>query len=289
MIDGGNAMTEIEPGVHLVPVGGGEEAGAPETNIYIVQGRDSVAFVDSGFPEEEKAEPLLKYWRKSLGAPPVSWVLVTHRHHEHAGGVKVLKDATGAQVAAGAGDAHEIDVEFGAGSSLVDRELTGEETFDLGGSGGVIRAIATPGHTAGNMCFLLEGARLLFTGDHVMGQGTVVVRTDQGGSMAQHVASLRLLKGLGARAMLSGHGPAVSNVDAKIDELVLHRTQREEQFVALLQEGITSVEDMLARLYSDIPKRRLTLARHQAIAHLEKLREEGRAVATEADTSYRPA
>ncbi|MCH2516649.1 MAG: hypothetical protein MK210_00400 [Dehalococcoidia bacterium] len=41
--------------------------------------------------------------------------------------------------------------------------------------------VATPGHTAGAFCYLLEEAGILFTGDHIMGQGTVVVRTNEGG------------------------------------------------------------------------------------------------------------
>ena len=139
------------------------------------------------------------------------------------------------------------------------------------------------------MCYFLEDAGLLCTGDHVMGQGTVVVRTDQGGSMADHVASLRLLKDLGANKMLSGHGPEVTDVNAKIDELVSHREQRELQFVELLKDGVTTIDEMLRRLYRDTPERLLTLARHQAIAHLEKLREEGRAVLIEEDISYRQA
>ncbi len=277
-------MAEIEPGVHRIGVGGGE-VGAPETNIYLVQGSESVAFIDSGFPEVDKAEPLLRYWRETLGAPPVSWVLVSHLHHEHAGGVKLLKDATDARIGAGAADAPEINREFGAGTRVVDLELNGAETFDLGDR--AIRAIATPGHTAGNMCYFLQGAGLLFTGDHVMGQGTVVVRTDQGGSMAEHLASLRLIKELGARKILSGHGAEITDGDTKIDEIVHHREQRELQFAELLEDGVTTIDEMLRRLYRDTPERLLTLARHQAIAHLEKLREEGRAVMIEAGVSYR--
>ncbi len=58
---------------------------------------------------------------------------------------------------------------------------------------GPLRAIATPGHTAGHLCLALEGSTFLFSGDHVMGWSTsVVVPPD--GSMADYMASLdRLL------------------------------------------------------------------------------------------------
>ena len=276
---------EIASGVHRITLGGGEVGGAPSTHIYYVQGRDRGAFIDAGFPEKERTQPLLDYWRDTLGGPPTGWVLLSHRHHEHAGGAKLLKDATGALVAAGRGDVQAIDAEFGEGAALVDQPLDGDETFDLGDRR--IRAIAAPGHTAGTACFLLEPEGLLFTGDHVMGQGTVVVRTDQGGDMTQHIHSLLKLKELGATVIHSGHGPPVTDVPAKIDELVRRRQEREDQVLGLLREGFDTVDALLARIYSDTPERLLGLARYQVIAHLGKLVAEGRIVNADDGATYR--
>ena len=115
-----------------------------------MQGQDSGLFIDAGFPDLERTQPLLDYWRETLGSPETGWVLTTHRHYEHAGGVKIVKETTGARIAAGSGDAAAVNAAFGDGAEVVDLPLHGEEVFDLGGRR--VRAIATPGHTIGTVC-----------------------------------------------------------------------------------------------------------------------------------------
>ena len=285
---------EILDRVHLIPLGGAGEVGAgPSTSVYYVQGQDRGAFIDSGFPDEERTRPLLDYWRQSMAGATTGWVLVSHRHYEHSGGVKILKGATGARVGAGSGDVQAIDAQFGSGASIkigdsvVDDSLQGDEVFDLGGRR--IRVIATPGHTAGTVCFYLEDEGILFTGDHIMGRGTVVIRSDEGGSMAQHIDSLRKLLDLDLKLILSGHGPAILEPRAKIEEVVRHRMEREEQILGLLKEGITGVDDLMARAYGNVTDRLAFLARHQVVAHLKKLEEEGHAVSIEEGSQYRSA
>ncbi len=279
---------EILDRIHLIPLGGAGEVGAgPSTSVYYVQGQDRGAFIDSGFPDEERTRPLVEYWRQSLAGATTGWVLVSHRHYEHSGGVKILKQATGARIGAGRGDREANDAQFDDGSSVVDDALTGHEVFDLGGRR--IRVIATPGHTAGTVCFFLEDEGILFTGDHIMGRGTVVIRSDEGGSMAQHIDSLRKLLDLDLKLILSGHGPAILEPRAKIQEVVRHRMEREEQILGLLQEGITGVDALMARAYGNVTERLAFLARHQVVAHLKKLEEEGRALAIEAGSQYRLA
>ena len=277
---------EIAPGVHCITLGGGEEGGPPSTHAYYAQGSERGVFIDAGLPEEDRTKPLIDYWRDTLGAPQTDAILVTHRHHEHAGGARLLKDATGARVAVGRGDAQAIDADFGGGNPLVDQPLDGDETFPLGGNR-LVRVIATPGHTEGTVCFLLEPDGILFTGDHIMGQGSVVIRTDQGGSMAQQIESMRRLLDLNVTTILSGHGPAISeDISQRINDLIRHRQEREEQVLDLLREGVNNVESILARIYSGTPERLLGLARHQIVAHLHKLVEEGRIVASD-DDAYR--
>ena len=278
---------EILDRIHLIPLGGGEVGAGHSTSVYYVQGQDSGAFIDSGFPDEERTRPLLDYWRQSMAGATTGWVLVSHRHYEHSGGVKILKEATGARVGAGRGDVQAIDAQFDSGASAVDDSLQGDEVFDLGGRR--IRVIATPGHTAGTVCFYLEDEGILFTGDHIMGRGTVVIRSDEGGSMAQHIDSLRKLLDLDLKLILSGHGPGILEPRAKIEEVVRHRMEREEQILGLLREGVTGVDALMARAYGNVTDRLAFLARHQVVAHLKKLEEEGHAVAIEEGSQYRTA
>ncbi len=273
---------EIMDRIHQVTMGGD---GRPTVSAYYVQGRDFGVFIDAGFPDEERTKPLLDYWRDTLGSPRTDWVFVTHRHHEHGGGVKLIKEATGAQVAVGAGDVEAVDSDIGKGSRVVDKPLQGGEIFDLGGRHLV--AVATPGHTAGNFCYLLEEEGILFTGDHVMGQGTVVVRTDEGGRMSEHIESLRLLMDLDLKVVLSGHGPVMNDPLDRIPVLIQHRLERDEQILGMLREGTNEVDALVSRIYGETNERLGFLARHQVVAHLKKLEEDGRAVAADQPDTYR--
>lgn len=279
---------EVLDRVHRIALGGNGPSGrGPSVSAYYVQGRDSGLFIDAGFPDLERTQPLLDYWRETLGSPETGWALTTHRHYEHAGGVKIVKEATGARIAVGHGDTEAVNSGFGDGSQVVDVPLYGGEVFDLGDRR--VLAIATPGHTIGTVCYLIQGEGVLFTGDHIMGQGTVVVRTDEGGAMAQHVDSLNKLLDYDLKVILSGHGPAIHEPQAKIRELVRHRQQREEEVLRLLGEGLNQVAALVDRIYGQTSERLAFLAHHQVIAHLKKLEDEGRAVAQEPEKAYRLA
>ena len=279
---------EIMDGIHQITLGGDGSSGShPTVSAYYVQGMDYGVFIDVGFPDEERTRPLLDYWRDTLGSPKTEWIFVTHRHYEHGGGVKLVKETTGAQVAVGAGDAEAVDADIGQESKIVDKPLHGDEVFDLGGRH--LRAVATPGHTLGTFCYLLEEEGILFTGDHIMGQGTVVVRTDEGGRMTEHIDSLRKLLDLDLKTVLSGHGPVMNDPLAKIPDLVRHRLERDEQILGMLREGTNHVDDLVSRIYGETSERLGFLARHQVVAHLKKLEEDGRAIAADQADTYRPA
>ena len=135
----------------------------------------------------------------------------------------------------------------------------------------------------------MEEEGILFTGDHIMGHGTVVVRTDEWGRMTEHIESLRKLLDLDLKTVLSGHGPVMHNPLAKIPDLVRHRLERDEQILGMLREGTNDVDALVSRIYGETNERLGFLARHQVVAHLKKLEEDGRAVASDPADTYRPA
>ncbi|MFM8861445.1 MAG: MBL fold metallo-hydrolase [Acidimicrobiia bacterium] len=84
----------------------------------------------------------------------VSSVIETHGHWDHIQAVPAVRDA-GYHVAITAADAEMLDA--------YDEVLIDDEVRSVGRLR--LRTIATPGHTAGSMCFALEGTPLLFSGD----------------------------------------------------------------------------------------------------------------------------
>jgi glyoxylase-like metal-dependent hydrolase (beta-lactamase superfamily II) len=163
----------LVPGVHLL--------GETHPNAaYAVETGEGLVLVDTC--KEADAAPILRQLRAlGLSVDRLRLVLLTHAHGDHALGARRLRELTGARVHAGAGDA-EVLRRGGPREALfsvfampqethptpIDAPLEDGEEIRLGEAR--FRVIATPGHTPGSVCYLLErdGLRILFTGDTVM-------------------------------------------------------------------------------------------------------------------------
>ena len=86
--------------------------------------------------------------------------------------------------------------------------------------------IATPGHSPDSVCLLF--GRVCFTGDTVLGEGSVFIAPGEG-SLSAYLDSLRRLRSLDLEALCPGHGPVVWDPAAKLDEYIAHRLDRERR------------------------------------------------------------
>jgi len=142
-----------------------------------------------------------------------------------------------------------------------------------GDEAGPFTALATPGHSADSVSLLL--GRTCFTGDTVLGEGSVFVAPGEG-SLSAYLDSLRRLRRLDLEVICPGHGPYVWEPAAKLDEYLEHRLDRERRLVAALDEGLRGEDELLDRAWSDAPEHMRPLAALSLRAHMEKLAEEGR-------------
>jgi glyoxylase-like metal-dependent hydrolase (beta-lactamase superfamily II) len=183
--------------------------------------------------------------RVASAAAPLQGVVLTHSHADHSEG------------------AGELGVEPVLPSD-------GEEV-------GPFAAIATPGHSADSVC-LLHG-RILFSGDTVLGEGSVFVAPGEG-SLAAYLESLEKLLALDLDAICPGHGPVVHDPAAKLREYRDHRLEREAKVVAALDAGARTRDELLARAWSEVDFSVSPMLRAAGeatlAAHLEKLGDEGR-------------
>lgn len=114
-------------------------------------------------------------------------------------------------------------------------------------------------------------------------------RPSKGGSMTQHIDSLRKLLDLDLKPVLSGHDPVMNDQLAKIPDLVRRRLERDEQILGMLREGMNDVDALVSPIYAEPNDLLGSLVRHQVVAHVKKLGEDGRAVETGQADTYRPA
>jgi glyoxylase-like metal-dependent hydrolase (beta-lactamase superfamily II) len=195
----------------IYQVGGGSLTSPEDAAIYLIRVGEEAALVDAGCGQ---ATDRLFRNLADCGVQPgeVKYLLVTHCHFDHTGGIEGVRKRTRCRVAA-----HDLDaVYLEEGDSMVtaakwygatmdptavDIRLQGERNeIDLGGR--TIQAIHTPGHSPGSLVYLLEseGLRVLF-GQDVHGP----LHDSLLSSRDDYVRSLNLLLSLRADVLCEGH------------------------------------------------------------------------------------
>jgi glyoxylase-like metal-dependent hydrolase (beta-lactamase superfamily II) len=215
-------------------------------------GSEELVIVDPGPDDDEHIGRVAELGRIAL-------VLISHKHGDHTDAIDKLVDLTGAPVrSAGSG--------FLRGMSA---ELTDGEVIDAAGL--QITVLATPGHTADSLCFVLDDAVL--TADTVLGRGTTVIDKEDG-SLADYLESLRRLRGLGRRRVLPGHGPDLPDLEAVASGYLMHRHERLEQVRAALWDlgNDATIRQIVEHVYVDVDEKLWDAAEWSVQAQLDYLR-----------------
>jgi glyoxylase-like metal-dependent hydrolase (beta-lactamase superfamily II) len=234
------------------------------TNQYLLGGQ-RLTLIDAALG----AGPNLDALRAELAAAgaSVEQILLTHIHPDHLGGALELRRAFGARLGMHASR---------AGYAGIAPDWVYDEGDEIRFDGGTLRVVHTPGHESGHCCFHEPERAWLFTGDHVVGQGTVVIAPPDG-DMAEYLDSLRRLLELPARRLMGGHGPVIADPRGRIQEYIDHRLMREAQIVDCLHAGLQHTSRIVAELYRDVHPALHAVAEKSVLAHLIKLEREGAA------------
>ena len=121
--------------------------GAAGVSAFLVHTPEGSILLDGGLPE---TAPRIAQSIVKLGFDPrgVKYLLNSHAHYDHSGGLAELKQVTGAAVVASHGDAPALTAgsEYFKGVA-VDRTVADGEKVSIGSA--VMTAHITPGHTKG--------------------------------------------------------------------------------------------------------------------------------------------
>ncbi len=236
------------------------------TNTWVLRepgGARSVV-VDPGPPDPGHLDAIREV------AGDVAVVLLTHHHLDHSEAAREFAESVGCGVRA-LDPAHRLGGEGLGGGDVV-------AVDDL-----EVHVVATPGHTADSLSFLLPAERVLLTGDTVLGRGTTVVAHPDG-ELGAYLDSLDRLHALAdareATAIWPGHGPVIDDAVAVLDHYRSHRQERLRQVadaVRQLQSGGVADATMLPRqvveiVYADVDPVLWGAAELSVRAQLEHLR-----------------
>lgn len=242
--------------------------------VYALELSDGVALIDAGWDTEEAWNALTQgLARAGYDIKDVRAVLVTHIHPDHYGLAHRIREESGAWVGLHPADAALLAVRYDDVDSLLEdnrvllerigtpaeqaRELAGasmamrrfvsvarpdkliEDGHRLDLPGWNLRAVWTPGHSPGHLCFADEDRRMLFSGDHVLPRITpnISIHPQQRANPLQDFFdSLRKVGGLDVHEVMPAHEYRFAGLSDRVGHLLAHHEERLEEIEKALRE-----------------------------------------------------
>jgi glyoxylase-like metal-dependent hydrolase (beta-lactamase superfamily II) len=279
-------------------------------NAYVLREDDGLTLVDCGWKADD-VRAALDAGLAEIGASlaDVRRLLVTHAHFDHYGlAGSLLRDGVPTLYIHEADDAFaklmltdpiETDRVADAWIAHNGFTVTGSLEDDVhynrteyaeptarpvdGDRIGRLRAVHTPGHTPGHLCYVDERSGKMLTGDHVLARVTPHVGTwfpPTYDALGAYVDSLRKVRDLGATGALPAHGEPFDDLALRANELLAHHDARERQIVIAFGGTAKNATEIARAIgwtkretpFEELPEAHQQFAVAETIAHLEHLR-----------------
>jgi glyoxylase-like metal-dependent hydrolase (beta-lactamase superfamily II) len=294
------------------------------TLAYVLELPDGAAVLDAGWPSSEAWQALAGGLERAGYRPrDVRAVLASHIHTDHYGLAGRLREASGAWI--GLHPADEAMTIGGDPGGEVSERLAawGDQRRRMGmpapGPGGAqperqpprwqqvyrtrpdvlihdgdlvdlpgwrLRAMWTPGHSPGHLCFYEENLRLLFGGDHLLPKVTphvAVTSRQRPNPLQDYLSSLAAVAGVEAAEVLPAHEYRYTGLRERAAALVAHHHARLAEIEDSLSAHPASTCWELAKTLSwsrPLDSQPATLRRtaaRETLSHLVLLQERARA------------
>jgi glyoxylase-like metal-dependent hydrolase (beta-lactamase superfamily II) len=301
-------MVEVEEGLYRVTFS--LPLGIDHVHCYLVRSSNGgFILVDTGLGSRDPE----KRWRPVLDRldAPVEAIVITHMHPDHVGGAEDVANLTGAPVYQGRVDhaqcavawgqrdprlfadywsshgmpAETIDGIVSESRRLLDAVHWVEQPDRLLEAGDDVdgwRVEVLPGHADGHIVLQRDG--IVLAGDTILTGITPAIGlypNSRPDPLGDYLESLRWYEEQAPRVAYTGHRDPVADPAARATEIAKHHEHRLERTEAALDGAPLSAYDVSFALFDDDLSSTLRrFATAEALAHLERLVLEGRAVRT---------
>lgn len=322
-------VEQVTSGVWSVPV---PIPGNPLRYVlsYLIEHQSGFVMVDTGWDHPDSWTALVA-GLKSCDIPmsAVTALLITHVHPDHHGLSAAVREQSGAWIGmheredelltrmAFRGDEQQHWSQFlrwcGAPAEHIeelisfrrddrrprsmaraDRTIGHGELIDVPGLR--LRALWTPGHTPGHLCFRDETHDLLLTGDHVLPRITPNISAfdEQSRPLADYLQSLQSLRGIQPGEVLPAHEYRFTDLNSRVEVITAHHAQRLAEIAVVLAAapaGLSAwqVAERItwSRGWDQLTGFPRQSALGEVLAHLRQLESGGTAQCTDVDGTGR--
>lgn len=325
-----NEIENILPGVYRIPV---QLKGNPlkELNSYLISGQSMTnnLLIDTGFRNPECQKEI----EEALGLLGMSMqdtdILLTHLHSDHTGnaadlivpGNKVYMSAVDIEYLVGYGDSDNNEkihrrhagrfLKHGITNAMLDEMLACvpskkmapdmtfknytplEENDEIKVGEYVLKAIYTPGHTPGHMCFEIKGTGAMILGDHVLFDITPNI-TDWYGredSLRDYLVSLNKIAQYDVTIPLPGHRK-VGDFHERVEQIKHHHIERLVECALVIKKlGKAYLYDIAGNMtwkirsanWDNFPPAQRWFALGECMSHIDYLKSAGQIKERETD------
>jgi glyoxylase-like metal-dependent hydrolase (beta-lactamase superfamily II) len=255
-------------------------------SVYVLGSDSGLTLIDAGWDSDESWDALCAGLAGIGGSvEDVRGCLVTHWHFDHIGLAGRVRHASGAWIALHPADrdaimredfrdpvvASDADVRWlvmlgaplaeasrlrgqrradedpRASFAIPDRLV--EDGEELRVPNWSLRAVHTPGHTPGHLCFVAQGRRLVFAGDHVLPRISPNISADRRAdvdALADFLSSLDKVAAEAVDEVLPAHEWRFRGLRERADQLAAHHQARLDELLDAVRRHPGSVPWELA-------------------------------------------
>jgi glyoxylase-like metal-dependent hydrolase (beta-lactamase superfamily II) len=292
---------------------------------YLIEHRSGFVMVDTGWDHPEGWR-VLRDGLDSVGIPvtAITAILISHVHPDHHGLSRAMREESGAWIGmheredqflarhtdwdavrsslavflrwAGAPRDYlaEVAARLGAISlgpmARTDKTISHGELIDAPGL--TLRAVWTPGHSPGHLCFHDETHDLLLTGDHVLPRITPNISSYdmESSPLDDYLQSLAALRGIQPGEVLPAHEYRFADLDSRVADLAEHHEERLAEIAQVLGKEPAgqpawqvAAQVTWSRPWSQMSGFPQQAALGEVVAHLRHMERHGQATLAEVD------